>query len=58
VAEVLVAAPLDAAPNTVAPTAPPVSNDPAIAAVRTLLRIGFMLIVSLHLFDVSSEIEA
>jgi hypothetical protein len=43
---VFVAAPLEAAPNTVAPTAPPASSEPAIAAVIIPLRMGFMLIVS------------
>jgi hypothetical protein len=37
----VVAAPLEAAPKTVAPTAPPASNDPAIAAVNMPLRIEF-----------------
>jgi hypothetical protein len=42
----VVAAPLLAAPNTVAPTAPPASSDPAIAAVVRPLRSGFMPVVS------------
>jgi hypothetical protein len=40
---VVVAAPLEAAPKTVAPTAPPPSTDPAIAAVMMPLRIGLMV---------------
>jgi hypothetical protein len=47
VVPVVVAAPLDAAPNTVAPTAPPASSEPAIAAVMTPLRMGF-IVISLH----------
>ena len=42
---VVVAAPLEPAPNTVAPTAPPASSEPAIAAVITPLRMGFMVII-------------
>jgi hypothetical protein len=43
---VVVAAPLEAAPKTVAPTAPPASSEPAMAAVVMPLRIGFMSILS------------
>jgi hypothetical protein len=57
VPEVVVAAPLDAAPNSVAPSAPPPKSDPAIAAVVMLLRTRFILIVSFT-FDVSSKVEA
>src|SRR6266566_4587837 len=43
VCEVVVAAPLDAAPNTVAPTAPPPSSDAAIAVANMPLRSGLMV---------------
>jgi hypothetical protein len=43
----VVAAPLEAALNTLAPTAPPASSEAAIAAVMMLLRMGFMVILFL-----------